>query len=109
MTKSTKLQFILLSFLILSYHFSFGQENKSFSVSGEIKNLTNKQSIEFASVAIYKTPDTVLVTGTITNAKGEFVLENLSSGKYIIKSSFMGYHIGLKNVEIIKSSIISIK
>ena len=68
--------------------------------------MTNKQPIEFASVAIYKTPDTVLVTGTITNAKGEFVLENLSSGKYIIKSSFMGYHIGLKNVEIIKSSII---
>lgn len=106
MTKNSKLLFIFISFLILSYQFSFGQENKNYSVSGEIKNLTNKQPIEFASVAIYKIPDTVLVTGTITNAKGEFFLKNLSSGKYIIKSSFMGYHTGSKNIEIIKSSII---
>ncbi|HNX21319.1 MAG TPA: TonB-dependent receptor [Bacteroidales bacterium] len=106
MTKNSKFLFIFISFLIISYQFSFGQENKNYSVSGKIKDLTNKQPIEFASVAIYKTPDTVLVTGTITNAKGEFVLKNLSSGKFIIKSSFMGYHSVIKNVEIVKSSLI---
>jgi len=69
-------------------------------------DFASKQPIEFASVAIYKTPDTLLVTGTITNTKGEFVLKNLSSSKYIIKSSFVGYQTSSTNIEIVKSSII---
>jgi outer membrane receptor protein involved in Fe transport len=106
MTKNSKFLFILLSLIIISFQISYGQEKKIYSVSGELKDLTSQQPIEFASVAIYKIPDTVLITGTITNSKGEFVLKNLSSGKYIIRSSFVGYQTGSNNIEIVKSSII---
>jgi len=84
---------------------TFGQENKPYSISGVLIDSTSKQPIEFASVAIYKLPDTVLVTGAITNSKGKFVLNNLKSGKYILKSSFVGYQTSSNNVEIFNASV----
>ena len=103
--KISKHLFILLSFLIISCQISFGQENSTFSISGVLLDLTSKQPIEFASVAIYKIPDTVLITGTITNAKGKFVLNKMKPGKYILKSSFVGYQTGSKNAEIFNTSV----
>jgi hypothetical protein len=105
MLKNSKFLFILISFLIIFYQVSLGQENKNYSITGVLMDFESKQPIEFASVAIYKIPDTVLITGTITNAKGEFVLNKMISGKYIIKSSFVGYQTGSTNVEISKASV----
>ncbi|MGI6410469.1 MAG: outer membrane beta-barrel protein [Bacteroidales bacterium] len=96
---------ILLYFLLISNQISFAQANTNYSVSGVLVELDSKEPIEFASVAIYKIPDTVLITGTITNTKGEFILKNLSPGKYIIKSSFVGYQTNSKNIEIFNKSI----
>jgi len=105
MLKNSKFLFILISFLIIFYQVSLGQENKNYSITGVLMDFESKQLIEFASVAIYKIPDTVLITGTITNAKGEFILNKLTSGKYFIKSSFVGYQTISKDIEIINASI----
>ena len=105
MTKNSKFLFILICLLIISYQISFGQENKNYSITGVLMDFANKQPIEFASVAIYKIPDPVLITGTITNAKGEFVLNKITSGKYIIKSSFVGYHTNSENIEILNAPV----
>ncbi len=105
MLKKIKFLSILLYFLLISNQISFAQENTNYSVSGVLVELDSKEPIEFASVAIYKIPDTVLITGTITNTKGEFILKNLSPGKYIIKSSFVGYQTNSKNIEIFNKSI----
>ena len=98
--------FIKITFLYLLPMFfvfsSFGQ-NSNFSISGKLLDSISKQPIEYASVAIYKLPDTVLVTGTVSNSKGEFVLNKLISGKYIIKSSFVGYQARYENIDISKS------
>jgi outer membrane receptor protein involved in Fe transport len=105
MIKTSYYKFILIPFLTVICQIVFGQETKPYSISGVLVDLENKQPIEFASVAIYKIPDTVLVTGTITNAKGEFLLNKLTSGKYLIKSSFVGYQTNSKNVEILNASV----
>ncbi|HPL05391.1 MAG TPA: TonB-dependent receptor [Bacteroidales bacterium] len=105
MLKNFKFLSILLYFSLISNQISFGQENTNYSISGVLKEFVSKEPIEFASVAIYKTPDTVLITGTITNTKGEFMLKNLSPGKYIIKSSFVGYQTNSKDIEIFNKSI----
>src|SRR5690554_6448285 len=105
MLKKIKFLSILLYFLLISNQISFAQANTNYSVSGVLVELDSKEPIEFASVAIYKIPDTVLITGTITNTKGEFILKNLSPGKYIIKSSFVGYQTNSKNIEIFNKSI----
>jgi outer membrane receptor protein involved in Fe transport len=105
MIKTSYYKFILIPFLTVICQIVFGQETKPYSISGVLVDLENKQPIEFASVAIYKIPDTVLVTGTITNAKGEFLLNKLTFGKYLIKSSFVGYQTNSKNIEIINASV----
>lgn len=83
---------------------SFSQ-NTNLSISGQVVDSINNQPIEFASVAIYKLPGTVLITGTITDANGEFVLNKIYSGKYILKSSFVGYQTNSTKVEISNVSV----
>ena len=91
--------FILTLFCSIEI-FSFGQTNKGYSVSGSLIDSLNKQPLEYASVAIYKSIDNSLVTGALTNAKGTFSINNLPSGKYLIKSSFVGYITKSTNIEI---------
>jgi len=52
---------------------------------------TNNQPIEFANVALYALPDSVLVTGTITDKNGEFSLTANDIGNAFLKISFIGY------------------
>ena len=66
-------------------------QTSNFSMSGVVFDSISNQPIEFASVAVYHLPDNGLITGTITNTKGEFVLTKLKSGKYFLKSTFVGY------------------
>ena len=80
--------------------FSFGQTNKGYSVSGSLIDSLNRQPLEYASVAVYKSINNSLVTGALTNAKGNFSINNLPSGKYLIKSSFVGYITKSTNIEI---------
>lgn len=58
-------------------------------IAGTIKDFNTKKNVEYATVSLYKGPN--LVTGTITDKMGEFVLENLSPGMYSISVNFIGY------------------
>lgn len=68
-----------------------------FSISLSSQNITGKvidkqnQPIEFANVALYSLPDSTLITGTVTNANGEFTFENVATKNGFLQISFMGY------------------
>ncbi len=47
--------------------------------------------MEFASVAIYKSLDSSLVTGVITDTSGYFQISKLNQGTYFIRTQFLGY------------------
>lgn len=83
-----------------------GQTKNIYSISGQLIDSTSSLPIEYASVAVYKSIDSTLVSGAITNVKGEFLINNLPQGKLFIKSSYIGYNTRITNVEITKSSII---
>ncbi len=53
---------------------------------------TEGKPVEFATVALHREVDSVIVKGTVSNADGVFILEQVSRGRYFIKASFMGYH-----------------
>lgn len=90
---------ILILFLSVIPLLSYSQ-NRPYSVSGKLLDAESKLPIEYASVAIFKLPDSTLVTGAMTNAQGMFTINNLGNGKYFIKSSFVGYQNGIKQVNI---------
>lgn len=97
---------ILLTITSLLITFiSYAQEQNKYSISGKLIDYSTKEPIEYASIIIYKLPDTVLVTGSITNNKGEFTLKKILTGKYLLKYSFVGYQTALNNIEINNSSI----
>ena len=70
--------------------------NKSGAMGGIIKGIVKDKdlniAVEYATVSIYRMADSSLVSGTITNAKGEFELRQIKTGKYYAKVSFIGYN-----------------
>lgn len=96
------LLFIFLVFVVLP---SLGQVKTNYEIAGTVVDSANNQPIEYASVAVYKIKDSLLITGSITNIKGEFIIKGLSPGKYFVKSNFIGYKTKRKPVEIVNASV----
>jgi ferric enterobactin receptor len=61
------------------------------SVTGRVLDELTQDSLEYSSVAIYKTIDSSLVTGVITNQSGSFKIDGLDPGTYYIRTQFLGY------------------
>lgn len=60
-------------------------------ISGTVKN-TENQPVELATVALYSLPDSTLITGTVTNMKGGFLIESSENIKSCyLKISCIGY------------------
>ena len=62
---------------------------QDFELSGQVKDATSKQAVEYASVVILSEKDSI-VMGAISNHKGFFSIP-LKSGSYKIVCSFVGY------------------
>lgn len=64
------------------------------TISGRVTDTQNKP-LEFANVLLLNASDSVLVKGAITNEKGCYVFENITTGKYCISSGMIGYKTAL--------------
>ncbi len=63
------------------------------TVSGRVVYLIDekKQAVEFASISVLSAQDSVIISGTLTNKKGEFNLSNLPLGLYLIRLQAIGF------------------
>lgn len=59
-------------------------------IRGKIINSSSKTPIEYASVALLDV-DNKIITGVISNEKGEFVINNVTPQTYYLEISFIGY------------------
>lgn len=75
-------------------------------IKGKVIDAETKAIIEYATISLFSETDTIPMQYTATNAKGEFVLTNLSNGTYRIGVNFMGFkkHLTLPFVVSGKSS-----
>lgn len=76
-----------------------GQVTRKNTFTGMVVDSLSNQPIEFVSVAFYKMTDNKLITGAITNSKGEYSVDVLPA-KYVVKSSFVGYKTKTTTVDI---------
>lgn len=60
-------------------------------ITGVIVDKTSKSTVEFANVELLSSKDSAVIKGTITDAKGKFNLEQVKSGNYLLRYSFIGY------------------
>ncbi len=66
----------------------------SFSIQAQLKGTLidqDQQPIEFANVALYSLPDSIMITGTVSDEKGGFSLNGNGTDNAFLKVSFIGY------------------
>lgn len=69
-------------------------------VYGKLVDAQTKQSIEYASVALLRQKDSGVVTGMLSKPNGDFSLEQLPFGQFILRINFMGYKTIFKKVSV---------
>lgn len=77
-------------FLLLPFWGSAQQISKV-TLSGTIKDSKTKGIIPFGNIQLKTLKDSTLITGTMSNADGQFKLTDVNSGKYMLTVSYMGY------------------
>lgn len=70
---------------------NFDMSNFSGTITGQIVDSLSKDVVEFANIALYRQRDSSLVTGTMTDAQGNFKLEKLTPGRFYLEIKFIGY------------------
>ena len=91
------------------------------TLRGKVSDKESKTEIPFANVVLYQISDTTkMFTGTMTDEKGQYHLENLPVGQYKITISYIGYealqqrlrlampssdNVLVKNFELVNNSI----
>lgn len=83
-----------LIFLIIifmqSISFSFAQVT-TVTISGNVKNHTDKTAISYANVVVKNDMDKSFVAGTVTNEEGRFSIENINPGNYHLEISLLDF------------------
>lgn len=60
-------------------------------ISGTITDKTDQAPLEYATAALYNQIDSTLVSGVITDTRGNFIFRNVKKGTYYVQASFIGY------------------
>ncbi len=82
-----RLFFLLSSLITLS---AFGQEDK-IKITGHVVNSSDQSNLPFVTVALHGFETDSLISGTITDDRGRFIMEGVPTGKYTLNISYMGY------------------
>ena len=80
---------VLFTFLTISTFFANAQ-NKG-KITGKVTDATTKQVIDYATISLYKQGATAPFNGVVTDDKGNFTLQGLATGDYVVKIDFIGY------------------
>ncbi|MEH6620317.1 TonB-dependent receptor domain-containing protein [Maribacter arcticus] len=82
-----KILIVLLFFFSLTTAFSQSLVN----VTGQLRDANTLENLAFANVTVQNSTDNSMVTGAITDDSGRFEILGLSTGKYTLLFSFIGY------------------
>ncbi len=104
-SKSILIAFLLITNLLIAQEqrrFPMGNLQVQGKITGKLIDQQSGKPIEYGNVVVYRFRDSSMVTGTISNSQGNFVIENVNVGRYFIKISFIGFE-----TKIIDSVLIS--
>ncbi|MBB3699276.1 TonB-dependent receptor [Flammeovirga yaeyamensis] len=71
------------------------------TITGKVLENSNKNAIEYATVALYNQENEKLITGVVTQTEGIFNINKLKKGTYKLTVAFMGFETFVKeNIQI---------
>jgi len=80
---------------VLSAHAQFGGGGGGSTILGKISGTVidsiTKKPLDYATVSVFRSGGKAPITGTLTDEKGSFKLNNLAPGKYKITVAYVGY------------------
>ena len=79
----------IITFLLILSSYLYAQS--SYIITGQVVDLDTDEPIIYANITLSNSIDSSLVTGTVTNADGNFKIENINQGRYFITASFIGF------------------
>jgi outer membrane receptor protein involved in Fe transport len=74
-------------------------------VSGVVLDAVTNAPVEYATVALLSPRDSSLVTGTVTNPQGQFVLESVPAGAYRMRITYIGYRNAVKENLVVRADV----
>lgn len=89
-----RLIILLLSFTLL---LAFKATAQDYSISGDVIDSTEQKPLYLANVTLRNQQDS-LVSATVTDEKGHFLLEKIRNGTYHIRVSFVGFKTFRKDI-----------
>ncbi len=60
-------------------------------VYGIIQDSADNKAIEYATITLLRASDSSVISGTVSDGKGEFKMEDIANGQYKLNVSFIGY------------------
>lgn len=75
--------------------------SQSFSVSGTINN-ESTEPIVYANIVVLTVADSSAVTGSISDDFGRFTINNIPSGNYLLKASYLGFKDSWQSIDLSK-------
>ena len=63
------------------------------TVSGTVIDQLGNQPIAYASVVVKRVSDSTVVTGGITTEDGQFNIEKLPDGEFVLEVQYLGYEV----------------
>ncbi len=93
--------FLVLIFHVLFYN-AFAQQ---FSVTGIVADSTDNTSLIGVSIILHNAKDTTQRRGVVTDIDGRFRFTNLAPGTYVLKSTYIGYNIKQRRVQVSNADV----
>ena len=66
-------------------------QNTTVSISGMLRNKTDKTPLPFVNIVLKTEKDSAFITGTVSDEEGRFTLTNIKSGNYVLQFSYTGF------------------
>ena len=82
---------ILFSIALLLFCGSIGYSQSNGKITGKVSDATTHQAIEYATITVADKQSKKVVSGAITDTKGDFEVTGLPAGIYRITIEFLGY------------------
>lgn len=82
---------LLIGALLLINEAQAQQQEQSLSIVGEIQDHQTGSAVYGATVSVLAKEDSSLVNGSVTKENGEFKVEGLQPGDYLVRVTYVGY------------------
>ncbi|MEO9021751.1 MAG: TonB-dependent receptor [Ginsengibacter sp.] len=82
---------LLIITLFLFQNFCKAQKKIDGAVKGIVTDTTHRESMANATISVINRGDSSLVSHTIAHKSGDFLLDHLDAGDYVLEVSFQGY------------------